>query len=164
MISSEGPSPRHGAVMVYNDNEKEIVLFGGSTIDNQYGDSKGETWVFKNSKWNRKKTNLCSGIYNASMAYDPATNETIRFGGWNGKTRTAETWVLTDSIWTKLKLTMHPTPRNHATMIYDHTNKGLILFGGHNGELIFGDTWLFRNNEWSLIIDVDAIQRVNNGH
>ncbi|AVI52172.1 hypothetical protein C5O00_13820 [Pukyongia salina] len=164
LITNSGPSNRHGAAMAYDSEEKCIILFGGSTIDKQYGESKGETWKWDGKEW-KKTTNIGpAGIFNASMAYDEERKEFIRFGGWNGTTRINETWRLSGNNWDKLKTNKSPNPRNHSNMIYDQKNGRMVLFGGHDGENVFGDIWEFRNYEWNKIMETSPIRRIENGH
>ncbi|MEM7551507.1 MAG: kelch repeat-containing protein [Bacteroidota bacterium] len=163
-VSSEGPSPRHGVSMGYDFLNQHIVLFGGSTEDKQYGESEGQTWVFKNDHWSMINTVQPSGVYNASMAYHKKTNEFIRFGGWNGDRRINETWSYKKENWNKLPVQNSPNPRNHSRMIYDEKRDRILLFGGHNGTEVFGDLWEFRDYKWNKIINGKPKTRVENHH
>jgi len=57
LASKEGPSARHGASMTYVHENNFSVLFGGSTVDKQYGESQGETWIWNGEKWNKLDIN-----------------------------------------------------------------------------------------------------------
>jgi len=164
LVSTSGPSNRHGVSMVYDGENKSIVLFGGSTLDKQYGESKGETWAWKNEKWNKLSIVQPAGVFNASMIYDKKDKEIIRFGGWNGKSRIDETWSFIKNKWAILITNNKPSPRNHSSMVYDHKREKGILFGGHDGEYVFGDTWEYSNHNWKIISDCEPIKRVKNEH
>ena len=164
LTSTVGPSERHGVSMAYDAEDKSIVLFGGSTIDKQYGEYKGETWKWKGEEWNKLDIEQPTGIFNASMVYDKEQRELIRFGGWNGKSRINETWSFRNNKWNKLDIDNNPTPRNHSNMAYDEKNKRIILFGGHDGDQVFGGGWEYENLEWKKMSETKSIKRVTNGH
>ena len=164
LISSAGPSERNGISMAYDAEDKSIVLFGGSTIDRQYGENKGETWKWNGNEWKKLDIEQPTGIFNATMVYNKRQRELIRFGGWNGKSRINETWSFCDNKWTKLDMDNSPTPRNHSDMIYDERNNKIILFGGHDGEIVFGDTWEYVDHKWKKISESKSLTRVKNGH
>ena len=164
LVTRTGPSARHGAPMVYDSQNKYIVLFGGSTIDKQYGNSSGETWIYNDKKWMKLDINQPNGIFNASMIYDKLSDKLIRFGGWNGNNRINETWVLTNNEWKKSLTETQPTSRNHSGMVYDESLKKIVLFGGHDGDNIFGDLWVFDKKGWKNIFETKPIERIKNGH
>jgi len=164
LISTVGPSKRHGVSMAYDADDKSVVLFGGSTIDKQYGQSSGETWKWNSKEWSKLETEQPAGIFNALMVYDEGSGELIRFGGWDGKSRVNETWSFRNNKWSKLDINKSPTPRNHSAMVYDEKLKKIVLFGGHDGENVFGDTWEYNNRRWKKISESKSARRINNGH
>ncbi|GAA4277934.1 hypothetical protein JJQ60_20780 [Aquimarina mytili] len=164
LVSTEGPSERHGVSMAYDTNNESVILFGGSTIDKQYGESKGETWKWNGAQWNKLEIKQPHGIFNSNMVYDKELKKLIRFGGWNGESRVNETWSLDNNTWNILKIDHKPTSRNHSNMVFDKKRKKIILFGGHDGKNIFGDTWEFVNHKWKKISEVDPIVRIQNEH
>jgi hypothetical protein len=164
LTSRTGPSERHGVSLVYEPEDRSIVLFGGSTIDDQYGEYRGETWKWNGEKWNKLDIEQPTGIFNASIVYDREQRQLIRFGGWNGKSRINETWSFRNNKWNKLDIDNNPTPRNHSNMAYDEKNKRIILFGGHDGDQVFGGGWEYENLEWKKMSETKSIKRVTNGH
>jgi hypothetical protein len=164
LSSRVGPSARHGVSMAYDSEDKSIVLFGGSTIDKQYGEYRGETWKWNGENWNKLDIEQPTGIYNAAMGYDKEQRELIRFGGWNGKSRINETWSFRNNKWNKLESNNNPTSRNHSDMVFDAKNKRIVLFGGHDGDNVFGGVWEYTNLKWKKISETKPIKRVKNGH
>ena len=161
-ISTIGPSKRNNASMVYHSVEDEVVLFGGSTGRNGYGENKGETWVLTDTSWNRYDFQQPPNIFNAAMAIDD--KGIVRFGGWNGKTRIAETWRMTKEGWSLVKTKRTPSARNHTSMAYDSKNGKVYLYGGHDGSNVFGDLWSFGNDKWKNISKSPPRKRISNGH
>ncbi|MEQ9424728.1 MAG: kelch repeat-containing protein [Cyclobacteriaceae bacterium] len=164
LASESGPSERHGVAMAYDPQQQAVVLFGGSTVDKQYGESQGETWVWGNGAWQKLDIEQPPGVFNAAMVYDLKNRELIRFGGWNGETRIDETWVFQDGGWKMLELETRPAARNHATMVYDRKRQVAVLFGGHDGKRVFGDIWEYADGKWVQVSEVEPLERVRNGH
>ena len=164
LISTEGPSERHGVSMAYDPEDKSIILFGGSTLDKQYGESRGETWKWNSKEWNKLEIEQPTGMFNATMVYHEEQKGLIRFGGWNGNSRVDQTWSFSNNEWNKLDINNRPTARNHSAMAYDEMQKRIILFGGHDGENVFGDTWEYTNQMWEKISESKPLKRINNGH
>jgi len=164
LVSDKGPSKRHGISMSFDGESNEVILFGGSTVDKQYGERKGETWRWDGQKWNKLSIEQPLGVFNATMTYDPHKEEFVRFGGWNGKSRINTTWVFKENSWRILASDQSPSPRNHSNMVYSIKEQRIILFGGHDGKYVFGDTWEFREHKWHKILDQKPVKRVKNRH
>jgi hypothetical protein len=163
LCSKAGPSARHGAAMIYDQKQKLTYLFGGSTVDKQYGISAGETWTWDGKLWKKVSNPQPLGIFNAASAYNKESGF-VRFGGWNGDGRINETWKLKGNKWHQLTLEHSPTPRNHSNMVFDNLQNQFVLFGGHDGTNVFGDTWVFKGNKWILLHECKPRERVANGH
>ncbi len=164
LMEGRGPSPRHGVSLAYDPEDKSVLLFGGSTIDKQYGENTGETWRWNGKEWSKLQLKQPTGVFNASMVYDLENKEFIRFGGWNGGSRINDTWIFRNNQWDKLETDPGPAPRNHSAMAYDEKHNRTVLFGGHDGRNIFGDTWIFSNHKWEKISGPEPLKRINNGH
>lgn len=162
--STDGPTERHGVSLTYDSNNNQVVLFGGSTIDRQYGNGKGETWLWTNRQWQQLPTNEIHGLFNPTSAYHTHLRSIILFGGWNGQEREDKMFRFFDGKWKEILPNSRPKARNHGHMIYDERNNRLVLFGGHNGKEVFGDTWEFVDEDWKLLSEVQLISRVDNGH
>ena len=89
-----------------------------------------------------------------SMAYDPAMNETILFGG-TGDSIVNATWAYNGSTWTELSPATSPSARFEASMAYDPSTSQLILFGGSTGPTSLGDTWDWNGTTWTKLAPVD---------
>lgn len=163
-IASDGPSPRNGASTVWDPTSGNVVLFGGSTDDRQYGPGTGETWVLNGSTWRKVETPQPPNIFNSAMTGLGRSDRILRFGGYNGTNRIAETWIYADHAWMRIGGGPIPPPRNHASIAYDRKLGRAVLFGGHNGDEVLGDLWVFESGRWRRLIDRMPIERVQNGH
>ncbi len=95
-----------------------------------------------------------SNLAGAPMAYDPATGQTIMFGGTANGTTTgpqAGTWDWNGSTWAALNPPSSPTARYGASLAYDTTTSQLLLFGGYNGTIYMSDTWSWTGSTWEQL-------------
>jgi hypothetical protein len=101
--------------------------------------------------------------FNPVMAFDRHAAAIVRFGGWTGALRTADTWLFRSPRWQPLDVN-GPRARNHSALVYDEKRRRAILFGGHDGENVFGDIWEWDGIRWTLVNDVPPRPREDNGH
>jgi PKD repeat protein len=88
----------------------------------------------------------------AQVAYDPALQAVILFGGDTSTGASADTWEFVDNIWINLtsSLPTAPSARFGGTMVYDSVDSSLVLFGGTAGSTLLNDTWEFNGATWTL--------------
>jgi mannan endo-1,4-beta-mannosidase len=146
--ASTGPSPRNRAVMVYDEAQGNVVLFGG-----QGPGALNDTWTWDGTTWTQQHPATSPPVRAAAgAAYDRARGRVIVFGGVvtvNGKLQYyADTWSWDGSTWTQLHPATSPPARQLANMAYDPTGAQVLLFGGHNGKPM-GDTWTWNGATWT---------------
>ena len=83
----------------------------------------------------------------ASMAYDPATANTVLFGGY-GDSELSDTWTWNGTTWTERFPATIPPARDAASMAYDPATGEMVLFGGIRGESDMADTWVWNGTTW----------------
>jgi hypothetical protein len=156
-VAASGPEPRSGAAMAYDEGRKRVVLFGGS------GRPPG-TWEWNGRAWRRlESAGAPPSLFNPAMTFDRRSGALLRFGGWTGSARIAETWLLHPAGWTMVDAS-GPVARNHAAVVFDRRRGRALLFGGHDGEFVFGDVWEWAGRAWTRVLDEAPRRRVNNGH
>ena len=89
------------------------------------------------------------------MTYDPATKQTVLFGGLvtgSDGTLLGDTWIWSGSNWTNVHPLNSPSPRFGSLLAYDGATGNLVLYGGESG---FGppfvaqsDTWMWDGSTW----------------
>ena len=143
--------------MAYHPGMRAVVLFGGS------GGPLGDTWSWDGRRWERLPIASAPGLFNTTMAWDPAVKRLVRFGGWNGAQRTSDTWELRQDGWV-LVGDAGPVGRNHAALVSAPDRGSLLLYGGHDGERVFGDLWERRSGRWVQLQAAEPVERKPNGH
>jgi len=101
------------------------------------------------------------GLSAGSLAYDPATGQTILFGGNANSTALNATWAWTGTTWGQVDdasdagctsaCTSSPSARYGASLAYDTATSQLLLFGGTNGGTWFNETWSWTGTTWTEI-------------
>lgn len=95
-----------------------------------------------------------------AMAYDPASNQLVLFGGSTGANVLNDTWVWDGSNWSQVadngalgcttSCPNSPPARAGASLAYDPDLGELVLFAGQNyalGDL--NDTWVWNGRNWT---------------
>ena len=87
-----------------------------------------------------------------SMAYDPARQAVVLFGGYNGG-YSSETWTWNGTTWAPLP-GLDPAPRFYATLQEDAANQTLLLIGGRfGGSGALSDQWDLSLGGWTRRAD-----------
>jgi len=85
-----------------------------------------------------------------TMAYDPATHQTIMFGGLSSSNvALGDTWAWNGKRWDQLHPATSPPARYLAGMAYDGATGHLIMFGGGDCYGCFlNGTWAWTGTNW----------------
>lgn len=143
-VAASGPAARTEPGMAYDTARNVMVLFGGAGSGILYQD----TWEYDGTQWTlgpAAPPGLRARAGHA-MAYDPATQRIVMFGGEPILgTYLADTWHY-DGAWTQLSPPQSPSPRGRPSMAA--RNGQVVLFGGFDGTR-YNDTWLFDGSNWA---------------
>ena len=93
-----------------------------------------------------------TALWGSAMAFDPASNQLVLFGGYDSVTQhySGDTWVWTGTAWQKpTTITQNPTARYGGSMAYDAGSGKLVLFGGSENGGYSQDTWLWDGSDWA---------------
>lgn len=141
--------------LTYDQAREEVVLFGG--MDPISNDDLDETWIWDGTSWARREPAISppprSG---ASMAFDPATQQVLLFGGMDQSGRGfQDTWLWDGENWNEAHPAVSPPSRTNAGLVTDPELPGVLLFGGEvftleNPRLsqLGHDTWLWTGGAW----------------
>ena len=83
-----------------------------------------ERWL-----WTQKEDIGPSPRYGHAMAYEPAHQRVVLFGGYGASGLFNDTWGWDGVAWTQLA-DMGPPARSYHAMAYDESRHRLVLFGG----------------------------------
>mgnify|MGYP000598250586 CR=1 FL=1 len=175
-IKVEGtkPSPRNGAVGVYDEKAKEFVVFGGSTGKQwSYPEANNELWIFSSAAKTWKKLELKGDVPKArsfhAMTYDPKNQLIYLYGGGDKQAHSyvGDLWVLDrkKGTWSVLHAGDKGAPpgRLWPSLFYDPFAHRLLMFGGFDGQIIHNrnDTWAFdlKTKTWKALIKPPEVKR-----
>ena len=137
---SESPSSRAFYLITYDDNNKNVLLFGGVSYN--------DTWIWDGNNWIQKfptnsPLNQSSPI---TMTYDYNNKNVVLLGDNN------DTWTWDGNNWTQKFPTNSPDINITGTMSYDHINKNVVLFGGvtllNSIPRVLNTTYIWDGNIW----------------
>lgn len=129
------PPAREGASMIYDEETRDVILFGGccDANDTMYAD----TWVAVSGGWSRLKPAVSpSAREDAAATFDGVTRMPILVGGLdNDGNDLADAWSWTGTTWVRTTIGgSSPRARDGATMTFA-PNTGLapgrlVMYGG----------------------------------
>ena len=148
------PEPRQSHRMIFNTDNGDIFLFGGSDTS---GQSLNDTWILRDEKWIKmNSTDIPPPRLQHTMTYDKLRNKVVLFGGFSRnegrKIIYGDTWEWQMSKGWKLKNENLQMARDHHSMAYDIKLNRTIMFGGYNQGYL-GDTWSWNGDEWTLVTE-----------
>ena len=125
-----GPSARGLAMMAFDANRGEMLLFGGADPTTAFND----TWSFNGANWQQKATVAAPPArLDAIMGNDPLSGDTILVGGADfGLIETlSDTWVWDGAAWSQFPALLLPE-RWAGAIALDSDRGELVCFGGRD--------------------------------
>jgi hypothetical protein len=150
------PQATEGGSLAYDPASSQLVFFGGQDADDLFAD----TYTFSAS------TLTWTGVHvddepqprdGAALAYDPADQELVLYGGlgYSGGSRVTEgdTWLWNGSDWsTASNPAPNPPPVSFGSLAYDPTTDQLLLDGGIGAapaDSLTSQTWEWTGIAWT---------------
>ncbi len=155
------PPSHQWSSLVYDQNLKKIVFFGG--YSSGYLD---QTWTYDGSVWAQVKKNPPTSRALASMWYDPVLKKTVLYGGigrvtaTDRLTRYSDMWSFDGNGWTAIVPTTTPGMRYGALTAVDPKTNHAIVFGGirvdtdatNNQTQVYAqDLWDWDGTNWTKV-------------
>jgi hypothetical protein len=158
------PSARSGADLVYDGAHQELVLFGGSTIENKV---VNETWTWDGKYWTLQHPKSAPvARHDSVMAYDAAHHDVLLYGGIaaapssakGGQSAVTDTWTWDGTSW-KEQHPMHQPIFSFdwaATMEFDPVSRTVLLYGfakttSENLSNMQSQTWSWNGSDWTQL-------------
>ena len=157
MHPSVAPSPRAATIMLYDPDQKQMILFGGFAFGHSIVSNETWSYSYASNTWtNLQPKNAPSERASYGMAYDSTRKNMVLFGGFTESGYFNDLWVYSpsDNIWNETPVNGDaPSPRGAMGFVYDTINDNFILFGGFSEKGFFNDTWIFdpETNRWTLV-------------
>ncbi len=147
------PPPRRSQAMVYDRENKVVVLFGG--FGN--GTHLNDTWVYdpKTNSWTKMEPPESPSPRAAvTLVYDQKHENIVLFGGFGHEHVLVfnDTWIYNykTNIWKELKPENPPSARASYGMAYDSKRNVIVMFGGFTEYNYFKELWVYdpETNSW----------------
>jgi hypothetical protein len=148
------PTPRSYVNMVYDQQHADMVLFGGLNGTTSLADTWTLGFVYTQNWMQVGNSDGGPTVTNGSAVFQDSSAGlgALLFGGSNGTSVSAETWLWLGDQWTHEIINSPPPARQSAAMAYDPVAGEALLFGGNSsvsGTALLGDTWTFDGSSWT---------------
>lgn len=163
---ADGPgSARYGASLVYDARRDQYVMYGGCTSATAFD----ETWTVAIddqqfvATWTPQATSGTRppGRCFATMVYDPATGNTLLFGGRDSlQNPKNDFWMWNGSTWTQLTPSSLPPARYWAAGGFDPIYHELVVFSGASATATLDDAWVWNGTAWTKLATPSPPSRV----
>ncbi|MBV8842534.1 MAG: hypothetical protein JO307_06965 [Bryobacterales bacterium] len=147
------PSPRSYFGMAYDPVRAKVVIYGGGANDSV--NSVGDTWEWDPAAktWTQTAGSpIYAGLREASLAWDPNTQQIIMFGGipyW--QTLNGSTYSYSSTAGWNLLTNSGPAPRMSQAMSTDPVRSKVVMFGGVGDNGSVQDTWEWNGSSWTQV-------------
>lgn len=145
----DGPPKRYGAALGSDLERGGVVLYGG--IDNPT--SRLDTWRWDGAAWHDVTTTFEPSFVSCGVAYDPARDAIVTFGGLLGSTPSDITQQFVAGVWSGSRMPGSPPPRVAPPLVYMPSLGEIVMWGGNNqfGTNLADGTWGFNGTAWRRI-------------
>lgn len=154
------PPKTSQAAMVYHSASEQFLLTGGHGMGI---DGTLASWTYNpaGNVWSRLAiAEAPSHRWNHAMAYDPAGDRVVLFGGMTAHGPNNETWVyyLENETWSNRAPVNGPLARHGHRLVFDEIRERVVLFGGVGRSSIYSDMWVYDldANSWSEVNQIGA--------
>lgn len=112
------PGGRTDAVMAFDPHLQQLVMFGGSRPQAGGDRVSGSTWTWDGETWHKlDPATSPAGRIEAGMAYDPASDRIVLFGGRRyGASDRNDTWSWDGHTWAEMSVGDAPLKRSQFSM------------------------------------------------
>ena len=161
-LPSTAPWPSSAMTMAYDAARGETVLLGE---DPAIGSgSASETWVWDGTDWEERTPAAAPPVrHYGAMAYDPAHQVVILYGGFSSGQQLINTWTWDGATWTELTPANNPGARWVHQMVFDASRNRVVLFGGSSPGGFRRDLWEWTGTDW-VEISVGTEPSARNGY
>ena len=149
------PPARSNALMCYDSDRKEIILYGGWSQNGQLND----TWVWNGEDWQQKAQENPPTInyWNSAMVYDAARKTAVIISSQNYGYGGVSMYFWDGASWTQQSITLPSNYYYNFSVAYDAKNEKIVLLTQDGATLLYdGVSWVssgantkpFNNSYW----------------
>jgi hypothetical protein len=148
------PPARQNALMCYDSDRKEIILYGGWSQNGQLTD----TWAWNGDDWQQKTQENPPFIdyWNSAMVYDATRKRAVIISPnyWSGS---GNMYFWDGENWTQESISMPSSNIYNFSASYDAKNENIVILTQNGETLLFdGTSWVksetetqpFNNSNW----------------
>lgn len=132
------PPARSYALMCYDSDRKEIILYGGWSQNGQLND----TWVWNGEDWQQKSENTnYIDVWNSAMVYDAARKRAVIISPnyWSGNML----YFWDGEAWAQESISMPSSNIYNFSAAYDAENEKIVLLTQNGETLLYdGTSWI----------------------
>ncbi len=157
--TSVGPSPRSRFGMAYDRSRDRLVLHGGGTRQEEFGD----TWEWDGERWIQVDETGPGPRSHHGMAYDATHKRMILFGGGRDDEGLFfdDTWSWDGQRWIQLKVN-GPPGRVLYDVASDPADGAIYLFGGFgDNRARYNDLWHWDGMGWDSLTASGPAPRIS---
>lgn len=132
IVPAVRPLRRAGAALVYDSARDRVVLFGGATGSSPVTYLK-DTWELVNgAQWvEQLPPRMPTYRSSSTMAYDPVSQRSLLFGGYDDQITFADTWAWDGANWSAVVSAPFEACCQNAWMTFDIQRQRFVLFNGY---------------------------------
>lgn len=158
-----GPAPRWDHILAYDENSKQLLVFGGRGADFA---ALGDTWLYDlvTGKWKAVESRGPDPRFGHAVAVDQSMGKLILFGGQSADLFFNDTWIFDfeSEIWSSLEISSSPIPSPRYGLPAAINGEGnFVISHGFTFEGRFDDTWSLdlSTNTWTDVSPSDGASR-----
>ena len=146
------PSPRQGHCLVYDEQQRRVVLLDG--YQPPYQPALGEIWSWHGQQWKLIPGSGPTARSLSAAVFDSRRKKIVLFGGVGNKgyeDLRGDTWEWDGQRWLQMGDTSVGT-RDHHVMAYDAARGKTVMYGGiTSNRSLATDTWEWDGMKWTRV-------------
>ncbi len=130
LVATRGPGPRVAAEMAYDEQRREVVLYGGHQVaDEQAPPALDDTWIWSDGSWVLTEARSAPGVLVNAAGLSHPDLGLLLVGGSDFADETGEIWQWTGRSWRPVGSDIIPS-RQAFGLAMDPVRDVVVLTGG----------------------------------
>jgi hypothetical protein len=146
MQPANSPSPRAATSMVYDEVDRQTILFGGFGLGHSIVSNETWSYSYAENEWIKIDTETApKERASYGMALDEKRRELVLFAGFTELGYYNDVWVydIARQQWrSEDPGGERPSPRGAMSFVYDVRKDYFVMFGGFSDQGFYSDTWI----------------------